>query len=136
MLVKVYSDGGSRGNPGPAAFGVVVCNEHDEVIKTHRLCIGESTNNIAEYTGLIAASECAFQMEADEVQFHMDSELVIKQMRGEYKVKDEKMKALYLVAKEDEKRFKSVTYTHLRREHPMMQQADEQVNIALDEKGF
>lgn len=136
MLVNIYSDGGSRGNPGPAAFGVVICNKNNEIIETYRLCIGEATNNIAEYSGLIAASEYAFQLKADEVHFYMDSELVIKQMKGEYKVKDEKMKALFLVAKEDEKRFNKVTYTHLKREHPMMKRADEQVNKALDEKGY
>lgn len=132
MGLIVYSDGGARGNPGLAAIGVVVCDQNGTVLDSHKDCIGIATNNVAEYLALIAAYEIVKLRHETNVAFHLDSELVVKQMRGEYKVKDDKMKQLYAVIKQEEKRFGSVSYTHLRREHPYMQKADRLVNDALD----
>lgn len=125
----INTDGGSRGNPGPAAIGVVFSDSEGTALAKFKECIGVATNNIAEYRALILALEKAKDFETDEIECRLDSELVVKQLRGEYKVKDEKMKALYdkvqtLIF------FKPVKFVHVRRE--LNKEADALVNLALD----
>jgi len=135
MKLKVYSDGGARGNPGPAAIGVLVCNEKDEPVQEHHDTLGEATNNVAEYCALIAALELAKNLGAQEVEAYLDSELVVRQVKGIYKIKSEKLKQLCKEVKAAASFFKKVAYKHLPRTHEKMEQADRMVNRALNEGG-
>ena len=91
----LYTDGGSRGNPGPSGIGVVILDSRRKKIKEASRYIGEATNNVAEYTALVCGLEEAAALNADEVVIYMDSELLARQLSGEYRVKDEDMKALF-----------------------------------------
>lgn len=135
-IVRTYCDGGSRGNPGPAGYGAVV-QKFDAKTKVwttvHEMkkYLGVATNNQAEYQGLIAALEGALALGADEVECLADSELMIKQMNHEYRVKNEKLAPLFLRAYNLSTSFKRVTYRHVRRE--FNKEADRLVNQAIDE---
>ncbi len=133
MKLKTYTDGGARGNPGPAAIGVLICDDQNEILAEHSETIGEATNNVAEYRALIEGLRRAKELGADELDCYLDSELVVKQLRGEYKLKNYNMQKLFDEAKKVEKEFKSVSYTHLRREENHMPRADQLVNLALDQ---
>ena len=133
MKLKLYTDGGARGNPGPAAIGVLICNEQGEILLEHSETIGEATNNVAEYRALIEGIKRAHELGAKEVKCHLDSELVVKQLRGEYKLKNYALQKLYDMVKKAEREFDRITYTHLRREEDGMRRADQLVNFALDE---
>lgn len=129
----INTDGGSRGNPGPAGIGVVFSEENGDVIATFKESIGTETNNTAEYRALILALEKARDFEFVEAECRLDSELVVKQLTGHYKVKDAKMKELY--AKVQELMFfKPIKFVHVRREFNKL--ADTLVNEALDEAGY
>jgi ribonuclease HI len=134
--VSVYSDGGSRGNPGPGAIGILLFDESGKEILLHSEKIGTATNNIAEYSALIKGLELAHKLSAREVHCFSDSELAIRQASGKYKVKNKKLLELYLKLKEKEKLFKKVTYRHVPRENPHITKADALVNKALDEAGY
>lgn len=128
-LVTIFSDGASRGNPGDASIGVVLEEEGREV-STISKTLGIATNNEAEYQALIAGLEEAANLGYEEVAAFADSELMIKQLNGEYKVKSENVKPLFKQAKELEKKFKSINYTHIKREKN--KKADKLANLALD----
>ena len=130
MKARLSTDGGSRGNPGPAAYGYVLEAEDGTVLDARGEAIGTATNNVAEYSGLIAGLESALERGVDEVEVVSDSELLVKQMRGEYKVKNETLRELVDEAEALERRLKRVTYTAVRREHNEL--ADRLVNEALD----
>ncbi|MCL1984669.1 MAG: ribonuclease HI family protein [Methanomassiliicoccaceae archaeon] len=132
MSLKIYSDGGARGNPGPSAFAVVVC-KNGKITYRHSEFIGINTNNVAEYRGLIYGVGYAMDSEEKDVEFVMDSELVIKQMNGEYKVKAENLKKMYDDVKAMTSAFRSVKFTHVRRYDPMITLADELLNERMDE---
>jgi ribonuclease HI len=127
----INTDGGSRGNPGPAGIGVVFSDSEGQIIAEFKECIGDATNNIAEYRALILALEKAKDFSAEEIECRLDSELVVKQLSGEYKVKDDKLKPLFAQVQELSF-FKPVKYIHVRREKN--KQADALVNEALDER--
>lgn len=91
----IYVDGGSHGNPGPSGIGVIVCNEKGDVVRNISKFIGETTNNVAEYTALIYGLQEALILKADEVIINTDSELLAKQLNKEYKIKDKGLKPLY-----------------------------------------
>ena len=131
-----YSDGGARGNPGPAAIGVLLCDEKGTALFEQGETIGDTTNNVAEYQAVIKALELAHELGAHDINHHMDSELVTKQLRGEYRLKAEHLRPFFLKVKDLEKKFKKIIYTHVPREHPQMRRADRQVNRALDEAGY
>lgn len=135
MKLKTYSDGGARGNPGPGAIGVVVCTAgtHEELLFEHQDVIGDATNNIAEYCALIAALALAKELGANEVESYLDSELVVRQLGGIYKVKTDHIRQLIAEVRQIEKQFKKVTYHHVPRTHTRLRQADKLVNQALDE---
>ncbi|PIQ87047.1 MAG: hypothetical protein COV74_02580 [Candidatus Omnitrophica bacterium CG11_big_fil_rev_8_21_14_0_20_45_26] len=135
MKLKIYTDGGARGNPGPAAIGVVVCNEKDEVVFEHQDTIGEATNNIAEYCALIAGLEIAYRLKAKSLQCYTDSQLLMNQMNGSFKIKTDHIRTLSERARRAAKQLDSVTYHHLPREHVMIKQADRLVNQALNQGG-
>ena len=133
MKLKTYTDGGARGNPGPAAIGILICDEKGEILEEHAETIGEATNNVAEYRALLEGMRRARTFQADELDCYLDSELVVKQLRGEYKLKHYMMQKLWDEVKKEESQFKAVSFTHLRREQDGMRRADQLVNFALDE---
>ncbi len=130
-MLTIYSDGGSRGNPGPCAYAIVV-TENGKVIFEDSKFLGVETNNYAEYRGLIAGITKAVEMGADEVSFVMDSELVIKQMNGEYKVKSPKMAELHKNAKALASLIEKVSFTHVRRSNEFVSRADTLLNETMD----
>ena len=130
MKVRLSTDGGARGNPGPAAYGYVLEAEDGTVLAAHGETIGIATNNVAEYSALIAGLERALDLGASAVEVISDSELMVKQMRGEYRVKNEALRELFLDASRLARRIGTVSYTAVRREHNEL--ADRLVNEALD----
>jgi ribonuclease H / adenosylcobalamin/alpha-ribazole phosphatase len=130
MKARLSTDGGARGNPGPAAFGYVIELDDGHVLAAHGEAIGRATNNVAEYTGLVAGMERAAELGVRELEVVSDSELLVKQMRGEYRVKNEALRDLWEQANDLERRFARVRYTAVRRAHNEL--ADRLVNEALD----
>ena len=130
MNARLFTDGGARGNPGPAAYGYVLESEDGDVLAAHGEAIGTATNNVAEYRALIAGLEKALELGTDELEVVSDSELLVKQMRGEYKVKNAALRDLSLQAASLARELGSVSYTAVRREHNEL--ADQLVNEALD----
>lgn len=130
MKAKLSTDGGARGNPGPAAYAYVLETEDGTVLAAHGEAIGTATNNVAEYRALVEGLRKALELAVDEVDVVSDSELVVKQMRGEYRVKNEALQQLSVEAGRLARRLRKVTYTAVRREHNEL--ADRLVNEALD----
>ncbi len=131
MKARLSTDGGARGNPGPAAFAYVIEAEDGTVLASHGETIGVATNNVAEYRGLLAGLERAAELGVDELEVLSDSELVVKQMRGEYRVKNAALRELSVEATRLAGQVGRVTYTAVRREHNEL--ADRLVNEALDD---
>jgi len=130
-MLKIYSDGGSRGNPGPSAYAIVV-TEDGKVIHEHSEFLGIHTNNYAEYRGLIAGLTKAIQLGALEAEFIMDSQLVIRQMTGEYKVRSEAVRELYENAKNLASMIPKVRFTNVRRSEQLIPRADALLNEEMD----
>ena len=130
MKAKLSTDGGARGNPGPAAYGYVLEDENGTVLAAHGERIGIATNNVAEYSALIAGLEKAAELGVDDVDVVSDSELMVKQMTGEYRIKNEALQDLAADARRAARRIGKVTYRAVRREHNEL--ADRLVNEALD----
>jgi len=130
--LTIQFDGGSRGNPGPAACGVVITTADGITLAALGKYLGRATNNVAEYTGLITGLQEAQKLGAKKLIIRGDSELVIKQMRGEYRVKNPDMKTLYDRAQTLAGEFASVQYTHNLRHHNEI--ADRLANKAMDRK--
>ena len=130
MKARLSTDGGARGNPGPAAFGYVLEADDGTVLDARGEAIGVATNNVAEYRALIAGLEKAAELHVDELEVVSDSELVVKQMRGEYKVKNEALRELSVRAAGLARRLGTVRYKAVRREYNEL--ADRLVNEALD----
>lgn len=129
-FVKLFGDGGSRGNPGPSASGYVLLDADDNLILEKGVYLGITTNNQAEYQSLKLGLEEAHRMGVQEVAVHMDSLLVINQMKGIFKVKNRDLWPIYESIKELVTQFKKVTFTHVPRE--LNKLADAEVNKALD----
>jgi ribonuclease HI len=133
-----YTDGGARGNPGPAACGVVIKNDKNEVILKTSKYLGETTNNQAEYEALILALQKAKgifktqKIKNKNLECYLDSELVVKQLNHEYKIKDEGMQKLFITVWNLTLDFDSVQFIHIPREKNKL--ADEMVNRELDER--
>jgi ribonuclease HI len=130
VKATLYTDGGARGNPGPAAYAFVLEAEDGTVLDARGEAIGVATNNVAEYRALVAGLERAVEAGVHELEVVSDSELLVKQMRGEYKVKNRALQGLFLDASRHARRLDTVTYRHVRREHNEL--ADRLVNEALD----
>ncbi|MBS7249778.1 MAG: ribonuclease HI family protein [Candidatus Freyarchaeota archaeon] len=128
----IYSDGGSRGNPGPSAIGFVVCDGKGKVLTRHGKYIGIHTNNQSEYLALIEALEHALTYSRCRINCFLDSELVVKQLNGEYEVRDSDLQKLFLKVKMLEKKFESVKYSYVPRNTGKHSIADRLVNKALD----
>lgn len=135
-MIRVYTDGGSRGNPGLAASGVFITDENKKELTAFGTKLGIATNNFAEYTAVIEAYDWLLSHreligKSSGIQFFMDSQLIARQMAGVYKVKHENIRPLFQAVKEKEKELGiQVTYTHIPRE--LNKKADEMVNRALD----
>src|ERR1051325_690436 len=130
MKARLYTDGGARGNPGPAAYGYVLEAEDGTVLAAHGEAIGTATNNVAEYNGLIEGLRKALELHVPDVEVVSDSELMVKQMRGEYRVKNEALRVLSLEAARLARQLRNVEYRHVKRAHNEL--ADRLVNEALD----
>jgi len=130
MRARLFTDGGARGNPGPAAYGFVLEAENGTLLAAEGVAIGTATNNVAEYSGLVAGLEKALELQVPQVEVVSDSELMVKQMRGEYRVKNEALRALFVEASSLARRFEKVDYRHVKRAHNEL--ADRLVNEALD----
>jgi ribonuclease HI len=130
VKAKLSTDGGARGNPGPAAYGYVLEAEDGTVLDARGETIGVATNNVAEYRALIAGLEKAVELGIDELEVVSDSELLVKQMQGEYRVKNEALRELNDEADSLERKLGRVRYKAVRREHNEL--ADKLVNEALD----
>lgn len=129
-VVKLYADGGSRGNPGPSASGYVLLDTEDTIIQKSGIYLGITTNNQAEYQALKFGMEAAQKLGVKEVAVHMDSLLVVNQMKGIYKVKNLDLLPIHQAIKDIATQFEKVTYTHVPRE--LNKLADAEVNTTLD----
>jgi ribonuclease HI len=127
--LAINIDGASRGNPGPAAFAYVI-RRHGHPVIEEAACLPPTTNNSAEYTALVRALEHAATLGSDRVLIRSDSELLVKQMNGQYRVKNPDLQVLYAQAKKLSQRFREVKIVHVRREDNV--RADELCNLALD----
>lgn len=132
--LTIYTDGGARGNPGPAGIGVVIYSTGEQPIRQKGEYIGEGTNNQAEYKALILGLKEAIDLGASEVQFFLDSELVVKQITGKYKVKEPELKILVMEVLRLCNKFARVDFKHVPREKNKL--ADKLMNEALDKAGF
>jgi probable phosphoglycerate mutase len=130
-LIVANIDGGARGNPGPAGYGVIIRNAVGETLAELHGALGVATNNVAEYNGLLAALRWAVEHGEKKVHIRADSELLVKQMRGEFKVKHAGLKPLFLQACALIRRIGDVTFEHVRRE--FNKDADRLSNLGMDE---
>jgi ribonuclease H / adenosylcobalamin/alpha-ribazole phosphatase len=133
VRARLSTDGGARGNPGPAAFGYVLETEDGTVLAAHGETIGVATNNVAEYRALVAGLQKALELAVEEVDVVSDSQLLVRQMTGRYKVKNEALRKLSLEAAALARQLGRVTYRSVPREHNEL--ADRLVNEALDAAG-
>jgi len=131
MHLVIRTDGGSRGNPGPAGIGVVIENEKGKVLEEHAKFLGVKTNNQAEYEAVILGLERAKHLEAESVQVLADSELLVKQANGQYKVKHVNMKPLFAKMQRLIQQIGHVSFKHVRREQN--ESADALANRAMDQ---
>ncbi|MFA5000385.1 MAG: ribonuclease HI family protein [Patescibacteria group bacterium] len=130
MKLTIYSDGGARGNPGPAGIGAVLYGAERRVVAEVSDYLGVATNNQAEYKALIAALKKAASLNATEADCYLDSELVVKQLNREYRVKDKDLAPLFLEIHNLSLNFRKITYTHIPRERN--KEADRLANAAMD----
>ncbi len=126
----IYTDGGARGNPGPAGIGAVLYNEQRQIVAEISQYLGRTTNNQAEYRAVIVATKKALNLGAKELEFFLDSELVVKQLKREYRVKNKDLAPLFLELHNLSVNFKSISYTHIPREQN--KEADRLANKAMD----
>ncbi len=131
--VTTYSDGASRGNPGHAGIGILIYDEKDQKIVQDFNYIGQCTNNEAEYRALLLALDRAFEITQGHVECVMDSELLVRQLNGQYAIKSEKLIKFYQEVKERVKNFSSVSFRHVLRSEPHLQLADQLANKGIDE---
>jgi len=130
MKLIIYTDGGARGNPGPAGIGVIIYNEARQVVAEISEFLGVATNNQAEYRAIIAGLTRAAHLGASELDFYLDSELAVKQLNREYKVKNKDLAPLFLTVHNLSLNFKKINYTHVTRDRN--QEADRLANEAMD----
>ncbi len=137
--LHIYTDGGARNNPGPAALGIVILDENKKIIKTYKKFLGKKTNNQAEYNAVITALRISKNIKPSpkEISFFLDSELVCRQINRQYKIKNPELKILNKKIKEIEAKLNdkhiSLTFHNVPRENIHLQEADALVNEALDE---
>lgn len=128
--LKIFTDGGARGNPGPAAAGVVIFNNQKKLIGKYSKFLGQATNNQAEYEAVIFAIEKADQLKGKELKLFLDSEIVVNQLKQNYKIKDQKLASLFVKIWNAGQHFQSIKYFYIPREQNKL--ADREVNSCLD----
>jgi ribonuclease HI len=131
-IIKIFTDGGARGNPGPAGIGIVIKDDKDKIIKEYAEYIGKATNNQAEYKALIKGLEMVKQLKPAEVDCYLDSELLVKQMKQEYKVKDVNLQPLFLKVWNLAISLGKVKFHHIPR--ALNKEADKLLNKELDKQ--
>ena len=131
--LNIYTDGASRGNPGDAAWGYLILDGEDNTVSSQSGYIGNSTNNQAEYYAVIRALQQAGEFSPDRINIHSDSQLLVNQVTGSWKVKDDELRRLYKRVRTLAGEFAEVTFTHLPRENLHISKADELCNRRLDE---
>jgi ribonuclease HI len=134
--IRIVTDGASRGNPGPAAIAYGIYDENWNRLRENKEYIGSATNNEAEYRALVEALDCATKHCRQEIEHYSDSELVIKQLSGEYRVKAKNLKPLIEEVFNKRQYFSLVTHKHLPRSNPRIQRIDDLVNQELDDLGY
>ena len=134
MKARLFTDGGARGNPGPAAAAFVLEAEDGTVLEARGTAIGVATNNVAEYRALVDGLRRASELGVSELEVVSDSELIVKQMRGEYRVKNDALRVLHREASTLAGAIDRVTFTAVRREQNEL--ADRLVNEALDSASY
>ncbi len=132
VQIRIYTDGGARGNPGPAAIGIVICDQDDRIIKEYKEYIGVATNNQAEYRAIIKGLKMATHLACDRILCISDSELIIRQLNNEYRVKNLELKALFNEVKRIILHFQKVEFEHRMRMSGLLKRADQLVNEILD----
>ena len=130
--MKVYSDGASRGNPGPSAIAFIILGEDEKILKRYSGYVGVKTNNQAEYEALISALEFASKLTSQEVVCYMDSELVVKHLNEEYHVRNQKLKTFWLKVHELKQNFKKISFIHVPRTNSYIQEVDWLANQTLN----
>lgn len=130
--LEIYTDGASRGNPGPASAAFIIRDRRGNTIRKGSMFLGKTTNNRAEYRAVIKALETAKEL-SNAVKVNSDSNLLVRQLRGEWKVKNDEIKSLYKKVKDLEKEFKEIEYIHRNRENEGISKADDLCNQRLDE---
>ena len=132
--VHLYTDGGSKGNPGSGSIGIVICTPTNKLLHEYSECIGQCTNNQAEYNALIKGLDLCAKYTRGDVACFADSELVVKQMIGIYRLKNDKLRALFHNVKTNESVFRYVTYQHVPRTNQRIRRADKLLNEAHNGK--
>ena len=130
-MTTAYIDGGSRGNPDPAGYGVQIVDDSGQVVAELHQSLGQATNNVAEYQGLLAALAWALEQGLESLHIRSDSELLVRQLKGEYRVKNPGLQPLFQEARERVTQIGKVTFEHVRRE--FNKEADRLANLAMDE---
>lgn len=132
MKLILYTDGGARGNPGPAGIGIVICDAKNKIIKKIAKYIGRATNNQAEYQALILGLETVKKMKAREVYCYLDSELVVKQLNHKYKIKNRGLGPLFIKVWNLSQSFKKINFYYIPREKNI--EADKLVNEVIEKR--
>ncbi len=130
--VSIYTDGGSRGNPGTAGIGIIGYNENNDIVFKISQYIGKQTNNVSEYKALVRALEIVVEKEIKDIEIFMDSQLVVRQIKGEYKVRNERMKPFYEMAISLIRNIDNFNINHVKRSENS--EADKLANEAMDSK--
>ena len=131
--IRIFSDGASRGNPGPSAIAFIFLSVDDRPLKRYSRFIGTGTNNQAEYKALIRALEDASDLTDGNITSYLDSELVVKQLNGEYRVRNLVLRGLWLEVERIKERFRTVSFQHVPRTNTHIREVDKMVNETLDE---
>jgi len=132
--LMIYSDGGARGNPGPAAIAFIALNEKGEMVKADSRFIGVHTNNQAEYEALLMALKFASDQKTQEIVCHLDSELVAKQLNGQYAVKNNELWQLWRKVQQLKDCFRKISFVNVPRSNSQIERADALVNKTLDQQ--
>ena len=130
-VIRLYTDGACSGNPGPGAIGIVILDEQNQELETHKECLGHTTNNRAEYHALIKGLDIAAKHCRKKVLCFLDSDIVVKQLNGQYRLKNDELRKLFHAVKDKERAFEEVIYTHVHRTNSFIKRADSLTKLAL-----
>lgn len=130
--VKLFTDGGCKGNPGPGAIGFLIVDDNNNELKHHCECIGHTTNNRAEYKALICGLDQCAKYTRKRVTCYTDSQLLMNQMSGVWRLKNDALRELFFEVKRHEQAFEEVIYTSVKRTNPYMRKVDRSLNEAFE----